>query len=260
MNITVNLLGGLAVYHAGNPIPLPKSKRTRALLAYLIMTNRPHRRDRLCEVFWTYPDDIKGALRWSLSKIRPLVNSPEKERLSADRERVFLQSYDIDTDIDILTKKIKEETGTIDELKGVLIQLENPLLSALELPEQRLFQDWLISERNEISQMHCNVLKQFASHAELSLLEQLTWNKIWLDKYPYDKLAAQQLLNKLERLGRIKEYRRLSSELAIRFKTSGIKWQRSGKASNPGSVIDRGDTLPEPLKYNDKHHEFSSGI
>lgn len=69
VKITINLLGGLALYHQGNKIPLPKSKRKRALLAYIILTKRPHRRDRLCELFWESPEDIKGALRWSLSNI-----------------------------------------------------------------------------------------------------------------------------------------------------------------------------------------------
>ena len=38
------------------------------------MTGRPYRRERLCEIFWENPDDPRGASRWSLSKIRPIVN------------------------------------------------------------------------------------------------------------------------------------------------------------------------------------------
>ena len=58
---------------------------THALLAYLLLTLRPHRRDRLCELLWEVPDDPRGALRWSLSKLRPVVNDSSNECLVADR-------------------------------------------------------------------------------------------------------------------------------------------------------------------------------
>jgi len=61
MRISINMLGELAVVHDDKPIILPPSKRTRALLAYLAMTIRPHRRDRLCEMFWEIPDVGRSA-------------------------------------------------------------------------------------------------------------------------------------------------------------------------------------------------------
>ena len=232
MSITINLLGGLALYHLGSKVSLPKSKRTRALLAYLVMTKRPHRRDRLCEVFWESPGDIKGALRWSLSKIRPLINDCEVERLIADRETVFLEHHDLKIDVDILSNKLTEKNITVDELKKILIQLENPLLSSLELPEQSLFQEWLIAERKEIHRMYCNVLAKLSNHVELFPPEQLDWNKTWLDKDPYNTTAASQLLNRLDVLEHVNEYQNLSKKMAIRFKKSGIKWDDNVLTTN----------------------------
>ena len=46
----VSVLGKLAVVRDCTPMMLPVSKKTRALLAYLAVTARPHSRDRLCEV------------------------------------------------------------------------------------------------------------------------------------------------------------------------------------------------------------------
>jgi DNA-binding SARP family transcriptional activator len=51
------VLGNLTVIKNGVRLNLPRSKRTRALLAYLAITARPHRRDRLCALFWSLPDD-----------------------------------------------------------------------------------------------------------------------------------------------------------------------------------------------------------
>ena len=41
----INLLGELSLLRDGAPISLPQSRKTRALLAYLALTGRPHRRE-----------------------------------------------------------------------------------------------------------------------------------------------------------------------------------------------------------------------
>ena len=74
--LEIKVLGGLEVIRDGAPAPLPRSRKTRALLGYLALTRSPQRREQLCDMFWEVPDDPRGALRWSLSKIRPLVDEP----------------------------------------------------------------------------------------------------------------------------------------------------------------------------------------
>src|SRR6516165_7185797 len=90
--LEIRVLGTLEVIRDGTAAPLPPSRKTRALLAYLALTRCPHRREQLCEMFWEVPDDPRGALRWSLSKIRPLVNEPALSRLIADRHGVELRT------------------------------------------------------------------------------------------------------------------------------------------------------------------------
>ncbi|HUF81539.1 MAG TPA: transcriptional regulator, partial [Burkholderiales bacterium] len=68
--LEIRVLGDLIVARDSQPVGLPPSKKTRALLVYLACIGRPQRRERLCELFWDVPDDPRGALRWSLSKIR----------------------------------------------------------------------------------------------------------------------------------------------------------------------------------------------
>jgi DNA-binding SARP family transcriptional activator len=77
---------------------LVASRKTRGLIAYLVLTRCPHRREHLCEMFWDVPDDPRGALRWSLSKIRPLVDEPLSPRLLADRQTVELRTEGLDLD------------------------------------------------------------------------------------------------------------------------------------------------------------------
>lgn len=115
--IEIRTLGEFTVLRDAAAIKLPASRRTRALLAFLALTARPHRRDRLCELLWEIPDDPRGALRWSLSKIRPLVNDPECERLVADRERVALRCADIELDVRGIDDALEAPGATLAQLE-----------------------------------------------------------------------------------------------------------------------------------------------
>src|SRR5205085_12381858 len=86
--LALRVLGGLDVERGGARLELPPSKKTRALLGYLAIEQREHTRDQLCSFLFDGPDDPRGALRWSLSRLRPLLDDKDAERLRADRERV----------------------------------------------------------------------------------------------------------------------------------------------------------------------------
>src|SRR5581483_3214801 len=101
--LTLRLLGEMELVRGGERVALPASKKTRALLAYLAVTARAHRRERLCSLFWDVPDDPRGALRWSLSKLRALVDDPERPRIAGDREAVSFDAAD--ADVDVLTAR-----------------------------------------------------------------------------------------------------------------------------------------------------------
>src|ERR687890_745038 len=88
--LDIRVLGDFHVGRDGILIGLPPSKKTRALLAYLAVTGRSQRRERLCELFWDVPDDPRGALRWSLSKIRKIVCPNNEPHLVADRNTVAI--------------------------------------------------------------------------------------------------------------------------------------------------------------------------
>ncbi len=89
--LEIRLLGEMEVARDGERLALPPSRKTRALLAYLVLAGRPLRRDRLCVLLWDAPDDPKGALRWSLSKLRSLVDEPGRPRILASRESVAFE-------------------------------------------------------------------------------------------------------------------------------------------------------------------------
>ncbi|WP_444941412.1 alpha/beta fold hydrolase [Microbulbifer sp. ZKSA004] len=224
MGISIQMLGDLLVSRDGSPVSLPPSRKTRSLLAFLLLAARPHRRDRLCEIFWELPDDPRASLRWSLSKIRSIVNDPEIERLIADRERVSLDTEGICIDVAEIALKLDSPGVLAAELEDIYRQLQEPFLDGIDLPDQELFQRWLLSERQEIVQLQGRVLSRLSSHPGVPIPDQLTWARSWVALEPYNPNAATQLLHLLNSLGLSSEVEFERTRLADRFRKAGITW------------------------------------
>src|SRR5947209_9897173 len=106
--LEIRLLGELEVVRDGSAVPLPASRKSRALLAFLAATARPHLRARLCELLWDGPDDPRAALRWSLTKIRPILDDDGVARIAADHEQVSFEPAGALVDL----ASLRAETGT----------------------------------------------------------------------------------------------------------------------------------------------------
>ncbi|AWF83460.1 alpha/beta hydrolase [Microbulbifer sp. A4B17] len=234
------MLGDLLVSRDGKPVNLPPSKKTRALLAFLVLAARPHRRDRLCEIFWELPDDPRASLRWSLCKIRSVINEVEKDRLVADRERVSLNVGDVDIDVKQIASKVDAQGVLASELENLYRQLQEPFLDGIDLPEQEVFQQWLRSERQEVCRLQGRVLSRLVSHPGIPIPDQLTWARKWEQLEPYNPQAANQLLRIMDSLGLSKEIEVERCRLISRFRKAGIKWVpfRVGESSYSQESVD----------------------
>ncbi len=221
----IQTLGELSVSRDGELQSLPASKKTRALLAYLALTARPQRRDRLCEMFWEVPDDPRGALRWSLSKLRPVVNDGDSKRLAADRERVsFRDNSDVVIDIHHTAQQLNNPNLTVEELQAIAVKLRQPLLDGIDLPNQELFQQWLTAERQETNKLAASIAQRLSAYPGLPPDQTLPWSRAWLKADPFSTKAASRLLTQLWQLGKDIEAATLTSELNTRFRNAGIDW------------------------------------
>jgi len=99
IELSLRLLGEIEVVRRGERLLLPPSRKVRALLAYLVATGRPHGRSRLCSIFWDVPDDPRGALRSTLSKLRAVVDSPGRPRIIAERDSIRVDISDVEVDL-----------------------------------------------------------------------------------------------------------------------------------------------------------------
>lgn len=88
--LEIRLLGPVRVLRDGAPVPLPKSRKLRALLALLATEGRPVGRSRLCDLLWDLPSDPRAELRWHLSKLRQVVDGPGQVRVISDEDAIGL--------------------------------------------------------------------------------------------------------------------------------------------------------------------------
>ncbi|MBF9032820.1 alpha/beta fold hydrolase [Rhodobacterales bacterium HKCCE2091] len=183
--LEITLLGEVRVVAGGRDIALPASRKARALLAFLVATNRPHRRERLCELFWDLPDDPKAALRWALSHLRRAVDAPDRPRIVADRERVQFDADGARIDIAAIHARLREG-GTIppDDLSAMAEQLDAVFLDGLDGAGDEGFDAWLMAEREDARMARAGVLRRLALHPDLPPMEARKWQKLWNDADP----------------------------------------------------------------------------
>ncbi|WP_413989661.1 alpha/beta fold hydrolase [Labrys okinawensis] len=160
--LQIKVLGELVVLRDAKEIPLPQSKKTRALLAYLAVVNRRQRRDHLCDMFWEAPDDPRASLRWSLSKLRRVINEDdEKSCLGTDRSSVSLDVEKLDVDLQHvahITAKDVRALGTSD-LETLAAEFRGRFLEGLELPRCPVFEAWRIFHADALDRTRSLILQ-----------------------------------------------------------------------------------------------------
>jgi DNA-binding SARP family transcriptional activator/tetratricopeptide (TPR) repeat protein len=158
--LSVRLLGEVGLERGGAPVALPASKKTRALLGYLVATATPQPRQRLCDLLWDGPDDPRAALRWSLTKLRPLVDDDGAVRLVADRERVGFEAAGATVDLREASEHLGRDVASAgtEALASAAAALRGDFLEGLEMPDCYRFHEWCTAERERLRTLRLAVL------------------------------------------------------------------------------------------------------
>ena len=191
--IEISLLGHLRVSVAGREASLPASRKARALLAFLVATGRPHRRERLCELFWNLPDDPKASLRWALSKLRKVTDFSEEIHIVADRERVFFDAQGVRVDIQEIRAALEpaEESPSLAMLEAMVRRLEDSLLEGLDNAGDEAFDAWLTAERADAEMTRVEFLKRILAHPETTALTARKWRRLLQSIDPAEAAAFE---------------------------------------------------------------------
>lgn len=135
-----------------------RSRKSWALLAYLVLSEHPPTRSRLASLLFSGADDPLRALRWALAEIRRCLG----EQGSLDGDPVVLRlPPDAVVDVHVIAHRPWTEAVA---LPGI----GEDLLDGLAVPGAAAYESWLLSERRRLGAAAEAVLHE----AALGLLSQ----------------------------------------------------------------------------------------
>lgn len=134
--LEIELLGVPSARDSSGNVRSPKGRRTWALLAYLLLADRPPTRTALAEMFHPEANDPLGALRWTLADVRRIL--PDSARVDGDPVTI-VPGGEVTIDISSLDRVATAHdapTGVL--LDGLTFQDAPRLVSWLDLERHRL--------------------------------------------------------------------------------------------------------------------------
>ena len=251
LGFSVRLLGPLTIIRGQVPVELPASRKARALFAYLALSPSAVGRSRLCDLLWDVPNDPRGELRWCLSKLRHILDEPQRPRVQASDDRVALDLSGCL--VDALEVASAAGTGfeTIDpdRLRALSSLFVGEFLEGLAIDRSPNFNAWLTAQRRRFAACHAAILEQLALKLPPGCDEASSHLEKWIEIAPFDRTAHSMLLRELARQGRIGQAEEHLAATARLFESEGLDFApiraawRSGKQSRPAHMRDAGPAL-----------------
>ncbi|MEM6809974.1 MAG: hypothetical protein AAF574_12120, partial [Pseudomonadota bacterium] len=163
------LLGTFQVSVDGQPVALPKSRKTRALLAYLACTSRRQERDRLIDLFFRDVSDPRGALRWSLSRLRSALG---KETIESTDNALALAPFPAASDIRTLEEAVEAQARP-EQLAAITSHATPEFLEDLSLPRLNEFESWRATQRVRCNHLLTQALTRLVrqQHGDIEAVE-----------------------------------------------------------------------------------------
>jgi DNA-binding SARP family transcriptional activator len=222
--LDVQLLGDVAVRRDGMALALPASRKCRALLAYLALSPRTVTRGALCELLWDIPNDPRGELRWSLSKLRSVLDDSVRRRVIADRDNVALDLRDCFVDAIAIRDALQAGIETLDrpQLRALSTRFVGEFLENVEIDRQPLFASWLVGQRRRYRAGRTAVLERLVHGAPDDSEEVFDDLDQWLQLAPLDVPAHRALFDALARHGRTRDAERHLETTVALFENEGL--------------------------------------
>lgn len=203
--LDIQMLGPLQVRAGGKALSLPGSRKVRALLAYLALAPKAVTRSHVCELLWDVPNDPRGELRWCLSKIRTIVDAPERQRIETVGDAIRFDLTDCPVDAAVVAAAIQEGVESLDtaRLRTLVGLFRGDFLEGSEIDRSPAFNNWLTAQRRRFRACHAALLERLVRDAPDD--EALGYLEQWLDLAPFDQRVHKIMLEALARRGRIRE-------------------------------------------------------
>ncbi len=236
--LEINIVGPTSVKCDGIELSLVSSRKTRALLAYLLITEQPHPREHLCELFFENTNDPRGALRWSLSKLRLLLQDGDQSKLITDQDTVAINTDDIVIDYHFVRTVHNSPNPSTEDLRRAAVLLSHKPLASLELPRAEDFENWLLGEQEELQSLRGDIIQKLANMPEIDGAEAVKWLRLWGRMEPLSHDAPFSLWQKLTTLGRHDEATGVAGRYKALMGVDARQWVAPTRDVNPPSKPD----------------------
>jgi DNA-binding SARP family transcriptional activator len=138
--VTIRLLGAPVIERDDRPVRAPRGRKAWALLAYLLLAERPPGRRHLAELLFADANDPLGALRWTLAELRRTLGPA----VVFDGDPVVTR---LDTDVRVDVRLL---TGDPADVRP-LLDVRGELLDGVSVSSCAEFESWLLVARHRTS-------------------------------------------------------------------------------------------------------------
>ncbi len=270
VQLHVNLLGAPRILSEGEAVNLGR-KKVLALLAYLVVTDRPHSRDALATLFW--PDyDQSGAranLRRDISRLRQTIGE-EFVDLEGDQVRIADEAG-VTTDVAIFHRLVDLAISHGHSLREGSTPLCPSCFSALtravelyggdfmagfSLPDSAPYDEWQFFENENLRQKLAEALQHLIIwHTREGNFERASeYARRWLALDPLHEPAHRQLMQLYAWSGQqaaaLRQYQELTRTLKRELKiapeeaTTGLYEAIQARTLAPPDIVEA--ALPQP--------------
>jgi DNA-binding SARP family transcriptional activator len=202
--IRIRLLGKPGIERDGDRLPPPRGRKTWALLAYLLLSERPPPRARVASLLFSEADDPLGALRWTLADLRRTLGTPES--VQGDPLELRIPAG--------VTVDVRDAASPDGEL-----------LEGMAFPSSPVFESWLGVVRRELAGAaralaHDEAVARLAAH-DVDGATELASDLVARD--PLDGPAQELLIRCLAHSGRHAHAERQLAEFESLLRGLGIE-------------------------------------
>ena len=224
--LVLRILGPGGATRDGLPVALPRSRKVRALLAFLTLEPGPVSRSRLCDLLWHVPNDPRGELRWCLSKLRSVLDDSDRQRVITSGDSIALDLSDCLVDALEIERVASAGLGdaTGERLSDLCALFGGDLLEGTQLDEGPEFRAWLTAQRQRFRTTRVALLRELSSRAPSDTEEIFQHLQAWLQLSPFDPNAHELLLEALWQRGRIRDADEHVAVTIRSFEQEGLDW------------------------------------
>lgn len=230
--LTVRMFGQLSVDRHGASVDLPPSRKVRALLGYLSVASHPVGRSRLCELLGDVPNDPKGELRWCLSKLRAILDEPDRARVSSRSDMISLDLEDCLVDAVRVEAAVRAGLGTLDldSLRSLCSLFVGDFLEGLNLHRSPQLDHWLATQRSRYRASHAALLARLVELLPDDPHQARPYVERWVEISPFDARAQILLLRTLMGCGLPAEAEQHLAAIARLFEAEALEFEPIARA------------------------------